>query len=264
MGLFKSKAERWFEEGSNLIYRQRKIEEGIALLEQAAEREFAPAMMSLAEMYHAGRVCDGSEYIVAPCTKNEARALELYRKLPDCLPVLARKAEIYFHGDGVPQDDEKALQMFREIQSRSNEKENKKLFDLLGIMRLWRDDISAKALACDAEAYIAVMRFWGRGGLEEDPEQEYDALDRYIKSHEKIRELDKDFYFCHAALGYRLKGQGFLMAIERLERLTKWVYLQTANPEIKRILKEEMLVPSLKKMFEESVRTARMLSLIHI
>ncbi|MCI8993288.1 MAG: sel1 repeat family protein [Eubacterium sp.] len=258
MGLFKSKAERWFEEGDNLIYRQGKIEEGTALLEQAAEREFAPAMMRLAEMYHAGRVCDGSECIVAPCTKNEARALELYQKLPDCLPVLARKAEIFFYGDGVPRDDAKALQLFREIQSRANEKENRKLFSLLGIMRFWRDDISAKALACDAEVYIAVMRFWGRGGLEEDLEQEYDVLDRYVRSHEKTNGLNGDFYFCHAALGYRLQGQGFLMSMERLDRLTKRVYLQTANPEIKRILKEEMLIPSLKKMFEESIRADRL------
>lgn len=33
VGLFKSKAERWFEEGKNLIYKQGEVNQGIVLLE---------------------------------------------------------------------------------------------------------------------------------------------------------------------------------------------------------------------------------------
>lgn len=258
MGLFKSKAERWFEEGKNLLYRQNNIKEGVALLEQSAEQKFAPAMMMLAEMYHSGQVSTGSGYNAASCPQNEARALELYQKLPDCLPVLARKAEIYYCGDDEVQDDAKALQIFQEIQSRAGEKENRKLFDLLGIMRLWRSDISGETLAIDAGAYIAAMRFWGRGGLEEDIEQSYNALELYVHNHEKTDEPDGDLYFCYAALGYRREGQSFLLHMERLERLIRYTYRRTANTEIKRILKEEMLSPSLKEMFDNSIRQGRL------
>lgn len=262
MGLFASKTERMADEGRRLIYKEGKLDEGIALLEQAAQKDEPSALMTLAEMYHSGEVRDGGPQPCMACAKNDARALELYNRLPDCPPVLYRRAEIFFHGDGVPRNDAVVMRLFREVENRAAEKSSRKLAGLLGIMRLWRSGLDGEALAQDARAYLAAMQFWGRG-----TEQNRLQADRALCAYAALRaqagatgsrapesdvsdasEWDADVRFCYEQLRYEEQGRGYLADAGR-QALLADIYRRTADPRIRLYLEREMLFPVLRESF---------------
>ena len=247
MGLFASKAERMADEGRRLIYKEGKLAGGIALLEQAAEKDEPSALMLLAEMYHSGEVRDGGQRVCMQCKKNDARALELYNRLPDCAPVLYRRAEIFFHGDGVTRNDAVALRLFREVENRADEKNSRKLAGLLGIMRLWRDETGGEALAQDARAYIAALQFWGRG-TEQNRLQADRALCAYAEQRTQAQEWDADVRFCYEVLRYEEQGKSYLAGADR-QALLAGIYRRTADPRIRQYLEREMLFPVLRENF---------------
>lgn len=247
MGLFVSKAERMAQEGRRLICKDGKLAEGTALLEQAAQKDEPSALMTLAEMYHSGEVRDSGPRVCMQCEKNDARALEFYGRLPDCLPVLYRRAEIFFHGDGVQRNDAVALRLFRDVESRAAEKNSRKLAGLLGIMRLWRDELEGEALARDARAYIAAMQFWGRG-TEQNKLEADDALSAYAELCPQASEWDADVRFCYEVLRYEEQGRGYLAEADR-QALLAGIYRRTADPKIRLYLEREMLFPFLRESF---------------
>lgn len=256
MGLFTSKTERMAGEGRRLIYKEGKLAAGIELLEQAAEKDEPSALMLLAEMYHSGEVRDGGPRVCMECERNDARALEFYGRLPDCLPVLYRRAEIFFHGDGVQRNDAVAMRIFRDIEGRADEKNSRKLADLLGIMRLWRSELDGEALARDARAYIAAMQFWGRG-----TEQNRLQADRSLRAYAELRpeasEWDADVRFCYEQLRYEEQGRGYLADADR-QALLAGIYRRTADPRIRLYLEREMLFPFLRESFVRELENGRL------
>ena len=256
MGLFASKTERMAGEGRRLIYKEGKLAAGIELLEQAAQKDEPSALMLLAEMYHSGEVRDGSPHPLMECEKNDARALEFYGRLPDCLPVLYRRAEIFFHGDGVQRNDAVALRIFRDIEGRADEKSSRKLAGLLDIMRLWRSELEGEALAQDARAYIAAMQFWGRGTQQNMPQADR-ALRAYAELRPDAAAWDADVRFCYEVLRYEEQGRSRLIEADR-QALLAGIYRRTADPKIRVSLERELLFPSLRESFVRALEDGRL------
>lgn len=168
MGLFSSKKQKLYEKGRDAM-RRGEDSAAVQYLSQAAELGHPGAGMILGDWSRRG------EYGLA---KDYAKALRYYELNPEPWG-RASMAMLYFYGgNGLEQDWERALALFRE-------------------------SLEAKKYRFDqAEGFLGAMHFWGRG-----LEQSYEKAARYLEKYQKSYYGEyPDIDYCYAYL--RIYGLG--------------------------------------------------------
>lgn len=162
MGLFKSKEEKLYQKGRDEL-RSGSTEKAMEYLEQAADMGSQNAAFLLGDIYREG--------VIAP--QDGAKAAKMYAKLTIPYGKYALGL-LYYYGNGVEKDEEKAFHLFQEAASAKK----------YGIL--------------EAKGYLGAYYFWGRV-----VKQDYAKTAEYIKYEP---DKDPDVAYCYEYL--RFHGLG--------------------------------------------------------
>ena len=172
-------------------------EQAVSLMEEAAQAGSLQAMSYLAAVYADVR----SEY------HDGAKAADMCQRIlkKEEIPlILFYLAKLYYRGDGVPQDAEKALELFQKAG--------------------W----AKKYYVSEARAWVGSYYFWGNY-----LEQDYKKAAECFESVSALDSSDCDIQFCYLYLMfYGLGGvkQSRIVARENMD----WICEKSKNPEVRR------------------------------